>query len=642
MNAIVRPAAIVAGLLAAPVAAQSNLTDAAAYTAAIVVTGTRSGTPIRVDQSGSSITVLDAEALDQRQTRSVSDILRDVPGIAVSRVAGQTQVRLRGSEANQTLVLIDGIEVSDPFAGEFDFGTLVADDRARIEVLRGQQSAIYGSDAIGGVIQYITPTGSEAPGVSARVEGGSFGTVNGAARFAGVAGNVDYALSGTLNTTDGTPNARGGRRDLSNDTGAVSLKSTWAPAADARITAVGRYSRSEQQFNVSENDSASPVFGYIVDTPGSHLVNEAAYGLVRGALDLLDGRWTNAATAQIADTTRDNYSAAGRYYGEKGRRLKGSYESSLRLDQGQVRHQLTFALDVERESFRNTDPSGFAFTGQRHTDNVGLVGQYDLTVSEHAAFGASVRRDDNTRFADSTTYRVLGSYRFDSGTRVRAAAGSGVKNPGYYELYGYFDGRFNGNPNLKPEKSEGWEAGVEQSGLDGGITAGATYFNSKLKDEIFTTYPAPTYVATPANSTARSRQRGVEVYANARLGTAWRIDAAYTYLHAREAGRAEVRRPGHIASAAVTWRAPRDRGGVTFVARYNGSTDDVAYTDPSYIPVRVRLRDYMLLNLNGDLALNKRLSLFGRVENLADEHYEDVFSFTNSGRAGYVGLRVRL
>lgn len=634
--------AMLCGLAATHADAQTNLTpDLIDTPEDIVVTGTRSTTPIRVDQSGSSITVLDAQALDQRQTRSVSDILRDVPGIAVSRVAGQTQVRLRGTEANQTLVLIDGIEVSDPFVGEFDFGTLVADDTARIEVLRGQQSAIYGSDAIGGVIQYITATGREAPGISARVEGGSFGTVNAAARAAGVAGALDYALSGTINSTDGTPNARGGRRDLSNDTGAVSLKSTWTPAANARVTVVGRYSRSEQDFNDSDSDPTSPTFGYIIDTPGNRLVAQGAYGLVRGELDLLDGRWTNALTAQIADSQRDGYTRAGRSYGDKGQRLKGSYEGSLRLNQGVLRHQVTVALDLERESYRNTDPSGFAFTGRRHTDNLGLVGQYDLTAGDHAAFGASIRQDVNNRFADSTTYRVQGSYRFDSGTRLRAAAGSGVKNPGYYELYGYVDGRFTGNPNLKPEKSEGWEAGIEQSLFAGKVTAGATYFQSTLDDEIMTTYPAPLYVATPANSAAKSRQHGIEAYLNARIGTAWRIDAAYTYLHAREAGRAEVRRPAHIASAAVTWRAAADRGGVTLVARYNGSTDDQAFTDPSYVPVRVRLRDYVLVNLNADLKLTKRFGLFARIENLANEHYEDVFSFTNPGRAAYAGLRAR-
>ena len=635
LAALLLPVAAFAQVAPDPVPAQATDDDSA-----IVVTGIRSTvTPLRADQIGGSVTVLDADTLEQRQTRVVSDILRDVPGVAVSRIPGQTQVRLRGAEANHTLVLIDGIEVSDPYAGEFDFGTLIADEVARVEVLRGQQSAIYGSDAIGGVIQYITLTGREAPGISGRIEGGSFGTVNTAARIAGVSGTFDYALSGTLNTTDGSPNARGGTRDLGNDSGAVSFKSTWSPAPNARLTAVARYARTQADFNDSDSNPASKTFGYTIDTPGAHFINEAIYGLLRGELDLLDGKWTQALTGQIADTTRNGYGATARTYGDTGQRLKGSYESTLKLNQGALHHQLTVAVD--RERYRNTDPTGFAFTGRRQVDNVGIVGQYDLTLGEHAAFGASLRQDLNNRFQDTTTYRVQGSYRFDSGTRIRAAAGSGVKNPGFYELYGYSDGRFIGNPGLKPERSEGWEAGIEQSFDQGHVLIGATYFDSRLSDEIYTTYPAPTYVATPANRTTKSRQHGVEAFLNARIGTAWRIDAAYTYLHARENGVEEVRRPSHIASVALGWRAPHDRFGVTAVARYNGDTSDVAFTDPSYVPVTVRLHDYVLLNLNGDVKLTKHFALFGRIENLNNAHYEDVFSFTNPGRAVYGGVRAR-
>lgn len=607
----------------------------------IVVTGTRSSQPTRIDQNGGSFTVLDADALDRRQTRAVSDILRDVPGVAVSRVAGQTQVRLRGTEANQVLVLIDGIEVSDPFSGEFDFGTLAADEAGRVEVLRGQQSAIYGSDAIGGVIQYITPTGREAPGYSVRVEAGSFGTLNGAARAAGVSGELDYAVSGTINTTDGTSNARAGGRSLRNDTGATSLKATWTPSPDARVTAVGRYSRTAADFNDSDGNPASPTFGLIVDTPGNRFRNEALYGLVRAEIDLLNHRWSHALTAQFADTTRDGYSSAGRSYGDVGTRLKGSYETTLRLGDGAVRHLITAAVDIERERYRNTDPSGFAFTGVRHSDNLGLVAQYELRLGDRGSLGGSIRYDDNQLFSGSTTYRLQGSYRLAGGTRLRAAAGSGVKNPGFYELFGYIDGRFVGNASLRPEKSEGWEAGLEQSLRDGRIVIGATYFQSTLRDEIVTTYPAPTFVASPANSAGRSRQRGVEVYLNARLGPAWRVDAAYTHLHARENGLAEVRRPSHIGSVAVSWRAPDDRLSVTGVVRYNGTTDDLAFTDLSYVPVRARLHDYALVNLNADLRLTDRLSLFGRVENLLDQHYEDVFSFTNPGVSAFAGVRAR-
>lgn len=641
MKTTILSAACFAAIVAAhPARAQSSIDIDTGDDEEIVVTGTRSSEPLRVDQIGGSITVLDAPALRDRQVREVSDVLRDVPGVAVSRIAGQTQVRLRGAEGNHTLVLVDGIEVSDPFAGEFDFGTLVADDAARIEVLRGQQSAIYGSDAIGGVIQYITLTGREAPGISGRIEAGSFDTLNTAARVAGVSGAFDYALSATLNTTDGTPNGRGGRRDLANDTGAVSLKTTVAPTENARLSAVARYARTEADFNNSSN-VRGPTFGFIVDTPGNRFVNEAIYGLVRGELNMLDDRWTHAVTAQVADTTRDGFATAGRRSGNEGQRLKGSYETTLRLGDGALRHQFTFAADAERERFRNTDPSGFASTERRQTDNVGLVGQYDLFLGERAAFGASVRRDDNDRFDDTTTYRVQGSYRFDTGARVRAAAGSGVKNPGFYELFGFVDGRFIGNPDLRPEKSEGYEVGVEQAFANEQVTIGATYFDNRLKDEIFTTFPGPTFVATPANRATRSKQRGLETFLTGRFGTAVRIDAAYTYLRARENGVEEVRRPPHIGSLAVSYRAPGDRGGITIVARYNGDVRDVAFITPDFRATRVKLDDYLLINVNADYALTDRLGLFARIENLANEEYEDVFSFATPGRSAFAGVRAR-
>ena len=168
------------------------------YRREVVVTATRDARGAFADTLGSSFTILSQEDLEKRQTRYVSDILRDVPGVAVSRLGfgGQTQVRMRGAEGNHTLVMIDGIEASDPFFGEFDFATLIADDVARVEVLRGQQSALYGSDAIGGVINYITLDGREAPGLRTRLEGGSFGTKEVSARFAGATETVDYALSG--------------------------------------------------------------------------------------------------------------------------------------------------------------------------------------------------------------------------------------------------------------------------------------------------------------------------------------------------------------------------------------------------------------------------------------------------------------
>jgi vitamin B12 transporter len=625
-------------LCAAPAVAQTS--DPAEPD--VVVTASRSGDPTPIRDLGASITLLSPESLIERQTRNVADILRDVPGVAVNRTTGLTQLRLRGSEANQTLVLIDGIEASDPFLSEFDFGSLAADENARIEVLRGQQSALYGSDAIGGVIHYITASGREAPGFIARVEGGTRSAANALVRAAGVAGDFDYAASASLLTTDGEPDARSGNRDLASDTVSGAVKLNWAPLPNFRLRAVGRFTDVERDFNNQDFSAGSPTFGLVTDSPGVRSHNRNWNGLLRAELDMLDGRWTHAATGQFTDASRDTFRFADRTSGSTGERLKGSYETALRFDTGAVRHRVTFALDVERERFRNRDPSNFAFSGRRQVENTGLVGQYELFFGDRGGLSASVRRDDNSLFANTTTYRVQGSYDVLDGTRVHAGAGSGVKNPNLFELYGFIDGRFLGNPDLKPEKSEGWEAGVEQRLFGDRLAVGATYFENVLSDEIYTGFPPPTFTPTSLNRTTKSGQRGVETALAGRFGTAWRIDASYTWLRARENGVTEVRRPKHIASVSATWTAAEDAGSVTLVARYNGRQLDQAFLDPSFVPTIVRLDDYTLVNLNGRVKLDDRFELFGRVENLFDERYEDVFSFVNPGRSAVAGVRVRL
>ncbi|WP_241255267.1 TonB-dependent receptor [Altererythrobacter sp. BO-6] len=209
-------------------------------------------------------------------------------------------------------------------------------------------------------------------------------------------------------------------------------------------------------------------------------------------------------------------------------------------------------------------------------------------------------------------------------------------------MFGFFDGRFIGNEDLSPEKSESWEVGIDQSLAGGALKLSATYFDSRLKDEIFTTFPAPDFIATPANRDTLSKQKGVELSASAQLGPQVTLDAAYTYLDAKENGVEEVRRPGNIASAVLTWRAPGDTGSATLIVRHNGATDDVAFTDPSFIPVIERLGGYTLVNFAAEAKLTDRISAFGRVENLFDETYEQVFSFVSPGRTAIAGLRITL
>ncbi len=589
---------------------------------------------ITADDYTGSVTLISPEQIDQRQVRDIADVLRDVPGVAVSSVAGQTQIRLRGSEANHVLVLVDGIEVSDPFGGEFDIGTLQAEPGSRVEVLRGPQSALYGSDAIGGVVAYES---SANAGFGARAEGGSNNTVNGAARYGYVGDTVSASVSATLVSTDGEPNARGGTRDIGRDSYTLSGKAEVAVTDGLTLRAVGRYIRTQGEFNNSDFNSANPTFGLIIDSPDTSFKNEAFYGLVGARFSAADGSWTHDISAQIADITRDTLGPFGPSNSSEGNRLKASYVTAYNF--GGSDHSVTFAADHERERFRNTTPGGFAFTGRRQIENTGLVGEYRYD-GDRFDFSAAIRHDINDRFANETTFNIGAGYRVAENTRIRANAGSGIKNPGFFELFGFVDGTFIGNEDLSPEKSTSWEVGVDQDFADGAVTISATYFDAELEGEIFTTFPAPTFTATPANAVTDSNQKGVELALSAQIGPQWSLHAAYAYLDAEENGVEEVRRPQSIASAALTWSAPRDAASATLVVRRNGATPDLAFTDPSFVPVRVTLDDYTLVNFNARMRLAEGIGLFARAENLLDERYEQVFSFVSPGRTVIAGFEV--
>ncbi len=607
----------------------------------IVVTATRADEGVPANLIGASITVLDAPAIEERQTRVLSDVLRDVPGVAVNRtgaIGGFTQVRVRGTEANHVLVLIDGIEASDPFFGEYDFGTLLADESVKVEVLRGQQSALYGSDAIGGVIQYITLSGAEAPGLRLRGEGGSFGTGSASARFAGVQGDWDYALSSTYLHTDGRPTAVGGERDIGSNNADVSAKTTWSPVDNVRVHAVGRYSHTRADLNESDSDADSPRYGLPTDTPGDHFKNDAFYGLLSGELALLDDHWHNTLSTQLADTRRSGYSFDERTNGDQGQRYKSSFVSTLRIGDDAVKQHVTAAADVEREKYRNLSGTFGGFTNGRHNDNVGYVGEYGLLLNDAWSFSGSFRHDRNDLFAGANTYRVQANWLSAQGLRLHAATGSGIKNPGFYELYGYFDGLYIGNPDLKPEKSRGWEAGVDQTW--GASTLGATFFHNRLHNEIVTIYPLPDFVATSVNQASDTHQQGVETYLSSRVGTQWRLDAAYTYLHAETDGAVAVRRPKHIASLNATFRTPDSRTQATLTVRYNGRQQDSVYIVPgSSTPTIVTLGSYALVNLNAQYELMEHWSLLGRVENLGGKRYQEQFGYATTGRGFFAGVR---
>lgn len=633
----------------------------------VVITGTRDPEGVSPERLGGSVTILDQQDLQNRQTRVVSDILNDVPGFAVSRQGGVgafTQVRVRGAESNHLLTLIDGIEASDPFFGEFDYAALLADDVARIEILRGEQSALFGSDAIGGVVNYITPSGAAAPGFSGRIEGGSLGTHGAAARLAGVRDGLDYVVSAAGQHSDGYPGQTDGlgTRNLGSDLSAANLKLRWSPAAGVSLRGDVRLSRT-----AADTDDAPYPDYLIVDTPGMSYVATSLLWSFGGVYQSQDGAWSQSLNLQGLNARHDGLTNFARDSRSEGSRLKASWVGAYHLTAGGAEHGFTFAADYERETFQNLE-SPFGADLTRHAiENLGLVGQYDLALGERSGGGVAIRYDRNDVFDDAVTWRVQVYHRVNDALRLRAAGGTGIKNPSQTELFGYNAAvfPFQGNPNLKPETSRGWEAGADFTALEGRARLSATWFESTLSDEIYGAYGAfdvspgcaapPPGASTSCNRATDSTREGLEFSGDVLISDAVSLSGAYTWLRAREGGYQEIRRPPHSASLDLSVRPPAARWGFDLIARYTGAQQDSNFSsltpasfadDPAFSVLaapygRVGLPAFTVVNLAADFALNDKVTFYGRIENLTGADYYQVITYRSAPRAAYVGIRGR-
>ncbi|CAO3426104.1 TonB-dependent receptor plug domain-containing protein [Azospirillum doebereinerae] len=610
--------------------------DAPLALPALSVTANRVPTPAA--ETGSALTVITGEELERRQTRILSDALREVPGVAVNRtgpMGALTQIRIRGSEGNQTLVIVDGIEVNDPSSGsEYDFANLLAGDVERVEVLRGPQSALYGSDAVGGVVSIVTKRGKGAPSVKAAVEGGSFGTLAGRASLSAGNDRYDAALSGQGVVGDGVSVADKRRGNPEKDgyrNGTLAGNVALRPTDNSEIGVVGRYTR----FRTDGDDF---VGGRGAVDSGTDTTGEQYFGRLQGKAAFLDGRWEHIVGLSHSRQDRD-YRDAGKTVTStyEGRKTKADYQTNLTLNGGPAEHVLTAA--VEREDEKAVSKSSFA-NFDRSIASTGLVGQYKLGLFDRLTLTGSVRHDDNNLFRDATTWRGAAAYVLDgTGTKLRASYGTGVKNPTLFELYGYTP-TYAGNPNLKPEKARGWDAGFDQP-LGEGVwgkraSVDATYFNQRIRDLI--TGIGRTSVNMPGESRVRGIELGLSVEPVDRLV----LRGSYTLTDGVDSTGAElVRRPKQLASLNVNYRFLDDRANANLGVVHNGRTSDWAY-DAVYNRQVVNLAPYTLVNLSGSYKLTEQVEAFGRVENLFNRHYEEVWTYGAPGRAGYLGLRLSL
>lgn len=603
-----------------------------------VVSANRVAVPSR--EVGSSVTVITGEEMQERQIRVVADALRDVPGVSVSRTGprgGFTQVRIRGNEGNHTKVFIDGVEANDPSGDvEFDFAHLLAADIDRVEIIRGPQSALWGSDAIGGVINVITKRGKSGMHASAYLEAGSFDTYSGNAALRGAGKNYRYSVSGSFLKTQGVNMSRFGSEKDGYKNGTLNVSGGVDASETLELSVNGMYIKSNVQ-----SDPQSFATGLFFDGDQER-DGEQFYGRAQAKLKTFGGKWEHIFGGNYTKTSFDNLIDKTFSSNNSGNKTRLDYQTNLFISSPEAfaEHTLTFYAEYTHESFENELATFPAANQEQSTDAASVAGEYLVGLGQRVFLTGSVRYDDNDRFKNSTTGRVTGAYVHpESNSRVHASFGTGVKNPGFFELFGFIPGTFTPNPNLNPEDSWGWDLGIEQKFFRQRLVMDLTYFQSVLTDEIVFVGLPPPGQPNVVNQIGESNRRGIEFSAKAALMKDLDLSVAYTWTDATDPdGNLEVRRPEHIASLVFNYLLPSRRGNVNLNIQYNGPMEDFDFS--TFPATRRTLHGYTLVTLASRYNVNKSVQLFGRIENLLDQDYEEVWSAQSPGIGVFAGVRV--
>ncbi len=629
---------VVSNLLAANAFAQTTNSD----TETVVVTATRTPTPEA--QVASSITVVTAADIAAKQAQTLPDALQDVPGLNVVQSGGpgeQTSIFMRGTDSNHIKVLVDGIDVSDPSSpnGAFDFGQFLTPDIERIEILRGPQSGLYGSDAIGGVINIITKSGSGPAQFTVDVEGGSFDTFNQSGSVSGSTGPFHYAAdiehfySGATPVTPLDLLTPGEARldDVYNNvTGSTKLGYDVTDNFDLGL--VARYTNTQLLFT-GDNFNIPPFFTGVPDSTHDQTDTLQYYTRGFGHLVLFDGFFEQTMGLAYSSITSTDFSPDGpttSYY--SGDRVKADWQGNLKFSNDEL---LVLGAEYDSEEIRlpvsadTTIGSGYAEIQS------GLADNFFDTIS--------VRYDNNAQFGSAVTWRVAPAYLIAAtGTKLKASIGTGFKAPTLSQMFENFPSFFFfGNPDLRPEKDTGYDIGFEQSVFRDAVEFGATYFHNDIKDLIESAPDTAVPGAYTYINVDRARTEGVESFIAYHPLETLTFRADYTYTEAdNETSQQELLRiPRHKASVDAKWQATRDLSfDATFL--YVGPWFDVTRDNPMIFEETAP--GYTTTNITASYDLTDQFTLYGRVDNLFDDHSQDPIGFLRPSRGFYAGIKARI
>ncbi len=636
---------VATGLLALSVAVQAQDTDSAAPLADLpnlIVSGGLA--PIESDHFAGSLTVITAAEIAAAQATYLSDVLRKVPGFAVNQSGGpgtQTQVRVRGSEANHVLVLIDGVRVNDPSAGdEFLFNYALLDDVERIEVIRGPQSAIWGTDAVGAVINIITKT-SNNNNFNFDSELGSFNTkrlaVNGGVNQGQwrLDAGVNYLDSSGSNISRQGPEEDG----FENLVGHVKVGVDVTEAVGLGLSL--RHSDALNEFDGTD----FVVTGLPTD---ADLWTERTQNSGQLQADFNHNeQWQSSLSYQWTDVDADNFThGLGVTSSTAAETDEYKFNSTFWLGE-RNQHRVSFVADHRAVDFvQRGQASPFGDPNQQQSyHSTGLAGEYQQQVNDRFNWSLSARNDTFNKFEDVSNYKLAASYQFDHDLRLRGSFGTGSKAPSFIERFGFFPANFMGNPELEPEESDAFEIGLIKSWEQN--TLEVVYFSQDLTNEINGfVFDAASGLFTAANQAGDSERQGLELNYSGQIRPDLGFNFNYTYTDATEPGSdgrdaEEVRRPENMAHLSVDYRFAGDRAQLYAQVNYQSDQLDVFFDPVTFVSSNVKLDAYTTFDLTFNWQLSEDYQVYLKGQNLFDEDYEEVLGYARPGASYSIGLRGR-
>ncbi len=592
----------------------------------VVVTATRTSTPL--SELGSAVTVVTSEDIEEKQQTRVVEVLRNIPGVNIvqsGNTGGTVSIYLRGTDTRHTLVLIDGVEYRDVAGfGGADIANLTTENIERIEVVRGAQSVLYGSDAIGGVINIITKKGTRAPEGYASVEKGSYQTNIFKAGIASGTDLADVNFSVSNIDTQGFSSADedNGNTETDGYTDTTASLNIGIRPSDIVAWRVSlRSTEASYDYDGSTYDATAGRY-VLIDADNTQDVSEQT-GRIEGTFTLLDGRWIMTVGSAITNSERtyDEETSDSEYH---GRLTKFDLQNTVLIND---QNTLTLGAETEKEEF---DYYYDDFVVDYYDDSAdGKARTNAVYVQDQLTFGSfsttlGLRYDDHDEFGGKTTWRVAPTYNFKAtGTRIKGSVGTGFKAPTLFQLYSSY-----GNRDLEAEKSFGWDAGIEQELLDSSLILSVSYFYNDVDDYIDYYFNPVTYDFSYQNI-KKLKTKGIESSAVWFACDYFNLKLAYTYTDSEDAdGERLARRPLHKASVDMILY-PLDNVDVTLTTTYTSDREDGADT----------LDNYTLVNLAASWQVIENLTLFGRIDNLFDEDYQEVTDYGTAGLSGYLGLK---